>query len=131
MRKLSFTLCVCFAAALAAARPAAAQEPAEDPGLAPVLLQQAASQCRKIPILLKGNGQLLFPPVATAKVGQCICWKSNRDSWSVDFPFGSPFSSGQRHFDQDASCGDVKRSGFFKYDVKVEGEAADPWLDIN
>jgi hypothetical protein len=132
MRKLSFTLCVCFAAALAAARPAAAQEvTAEDQELVRVLSAQVVSQCRRIPIILKGNGELSFPPVATAKVGQCICWQSNKNTWSVDFPFGSPFFEGKRHFEKSDACGDVWRSGFYKYDVDVAGVTEDPWLDID
>jgi hypothetical protein len=135
MRILLFPLLGCIAVTLVAARPAAAQEVEPDS----VFLQTmaAGSQCKIIPIIYKPHpppAKVFFPPTVTASlsVDGCVCWKviPPPTEWSVDFPYGSPFSGGKNHFENGDECGELASKGVYKYDLTVEGIPHDPWLDV-
>lgn len=91
-----------------------------------------SKQCVKIKIRVKGNHPIVIS-VKKVKRGDCICWQSNKEPWSVDFPWETPFESGKSHFDQGDACGDIREDAEitdFKYDVTAGGGTVDPWLDV-
>lgn len=129
------TVTAALAAALVAARPAAAQE--EQPDSAFLQTLAASSQCKIIPIIYKPAPpppKIMVPPSVVLSISGdgCVCWKGvpPATKWTVDFPYGTPFSGGKTHFDNGDPCGDLARKGLYKYDVKAEGILLDPWLDV-
>ena len=102
------TVTAALAAALVAARPAAAQAPPPPKIMVPP----------SVVLSISGDG--------------CVCWKGvpPATQWTVDFPYGTPFSGGKTYFDNSDPCGDLARKGLYKYDVDAQGIPLDPWLDV-
>ena len=90
-------------------------------------------KCVKIPIVLKGNGDIEVPSRTKVKRKECVCWKCNKDDWSVVFPAGSPFAGGKSEFGPDDPCGTIAEDAdldLYKYDVTIETVTEDPYLDV-
>ena len=122
MRKLSFTLCVCFAATLAAARPAAAQAPECTP-------IDYTIQVIKLP-----SGVIQPVPDQEVERDDCVCWGSNaRDEFKIWFPIGGPLSTDTLVVQGQPSrvCDRAVRKGHWYYTGTIDGTAIpDPWLNV-
>jgi hypothetical protein len=124
MRKLSITLCVCFAATLAAARPAAAQ-PAAAPKCTPT--------DHTIQVILQG-GVVQTKREYSVKKNDCVCWVSNAQTdFKIWFPLGGPLSTDTLVVEGHPSrvCDRAIKVGYWYYKASIDGtEIPDPWLDV-
>ena len=128
MRKLSITLCVCFAATLAAARPAAAQETAAAPECTPANYT--------ITVILMG-GEVETKRLVTVRRDDCVCWVSNaQNEFKIWFPYaygGGPLSADTLVVQGHPSriCDKATKKGYWLYKASIDGTATpDPWLDV-